>query len=104
MNFVEHLKRQKDWSKKTFGPGTRLEAVLDHISKEIDEIKAKPHDLEEWIDLILLVCDGAWRQGYAPKEIARVLAMKLEKNMQREWPDWRTAPADKAIEHVRTGD
>jgi hypothetical protein len=29
------------------------------------------------------------------------LVDKQDKNERRTWPDWRTAPADRAIEHNR---
>lgn len=71
------------------------------VRKELREIEQNPTDLEEWIDVMLLACDGAWRAGYEPKEMAAALAAKLAKNESRTWPDWRTADPDKAIEHIR---
>lgn len=103
-DLIEHLERQKDFSARTFGPGDRAQGVVDHIRKELNEIEASPSDLEEWIDVIILACDGAWRQGYSPREIAETLACKLAKNERRKWPDWRTMPTDKAIEHDRSAD
>ena len=76
--------------------------VIDHLKKEIEEIESEPDDLEEWIDVMTLAIDGAWRSGYEPHEIAKALGFKLQKNINRDWPDWRTQPADKAIEHVRS--
>jgi len=35
--------------------------------------------------------------------IAAALRAKLQKNKTRQWPDWRTAPQDEPIEHVREG-
>lgn len=101
MNFVEHVRQQREFSERTFGPGNRTKGVLDHIRKEIRELEAEPYDLEEWIDIIILAIDGAWRSGYTPEEIAGKLAAKQIKNESRKWPDWRTAPKDQAIEHVR---
>ena len=101
-DFIAHLDTQRAFSEQTFGPGARAAGVIDHIRKELREIEASPSDLEEWIDVIILACDGAWRQGYSSQTIARVLQEKLAKNMKRQWPDWRTAPEGKAIEHVRT--
>lgn len=101
MDFVKHLERQRTFSLNTFGPGTRLNGVLDHLRKELVEVEAKPNDLSEWIDLVLLACDGAWRQGYEPKQIADALDAKLTKNEKRVWPDWRTADPNKAIQHVK---
>lgn len=103
LNFdlIAHLERQRDWSERTFGPGVRTEGVCDHIRKELTEIAAKPHDLSEWIDVVLLALDGAWRAGYTPTEICEGLAAKQRKNEARKWPDWRTAEPGKAIEHDR---
>ena len=98
-NLVQHLTRQHTWSEKTFGPGARVQGVLDHIRKELGEIEENPGDLYEWIDIVILALDGAWRAGYSPDEIALALAMKQEANEARKWPDWRTADPDKAIEH-----
>lgn len=101
MDLVKHLHRQRDFSRKTFGPGNRAQGVVDHIRKELREIEADPSDLSEWIDVVLLALDGAWRQGYEPEEIAAALDAKQTKNEGRKWPDWRTAEPGKAIEHVR---
>lgn len=100
-DLVDHLYRQREFSKRTFGPGERTDGVLDHIRKELREIEAKPDDLTEWIDVVLLAFDGAWRAGFEPDQIAHALAAKQAKNMARQWPDWRTAEPGKAIEHVR---
>lgn len=99
---VQHLTRQSEFSQRTFGPGVRTAGVVDHIRKELREIEAKPHDLSEWIDVVILGFDGAWRAGYSPKEIVAALEAKQAKNEARQWPDWRTAAPDKAIEHVRS--
>ncbi|MCK1668656.1 dATP/dGTP pyrophosphohydrolase domain-containing protein [Bradyrhizobium sp. 153] len=102
-----HLHRQRDWSERTFGPYSRplrTEGVLDHIKKEVREIEAKPSDLEEWVDLIILGCEGALSQGHSPEAIARAWEAKQTKNEGRVWPDWRTTEPGKAIEHDRTQD
>lgn len=98
----EHLQRQREWSEKTFGPGDLAKGVLDHIRKELNEIESDPRDLSEWIDVAILAFDGAWRAGFTPRQIANALVAKQTKNEGRIWPDWKTAPKDKAIEHDRT--
>lgn len=100
-DLIEHLKRQIAWSEKTFGPGTRHKGVVDHIRKELVEIEEDPSDLMEWIDVIILGIDGAWRSGATAEEIADALFRKQKKNESRNWPDWRTAPEDQAICHIR---
>lgn len=103
-DLVTHLHRQRDFSARTFGPGARTRGVLDHIRKELAEIERAPDSLDEWIDIVLLAFDGAWRAGHEPAAIARALIDTQARNEARLWPDWREADPDKAIEHVRTGD
>jgi hypothetical protein len=103
-NFKAHLTRQRDWSAKTFGPGPRANGILDHIRKELHEIEAEPGDLKEWIDVVILALDGAWRSGATPQQIIDALVAKQEKNELRKWPDWRTASENEAIEHDRGDD
>lgn len=100
-DLVAHLYRQRAFSLKTFGPGRRTKGVLDHIRKECREVEQAPGDLKEWVDLILLSLDGAHRAGHSPEAICAALAAIQTRNENRDWPDWRTADPDKAIEHVR---
>lgn len=102
-DFAAHLRNQREWSERTFGPGARTAGVIDHIRKELREIEADPLDVAEWIDVVILALDGAWRAGYSPDQIIGAIRAKQSKNEARAWPDWRTADPDKAIEHVRSG-
>jgi len=99
-----HLAHQREWSERTFGPGQRTLGVLDHIGKELDEVRADPTDLSEWVDVIILAFDGAWRHGWEPQQIIDAIKAKQAKNEARTWPDWRTMSADQAIEHDRSGE
>lgn len=74
---------------------------IDHIRKELAELERDPFKLDEWIDVVILGFDGAWRSGHTPEEIARALLAKQEKNERRTWPDWTKTEPGKAIEHVR---
>lgn len=69
-DIVAHLTRQHEFSIKTFGPGPRTEGVMDHITKEVAEVRAAPKDVKEWIDLLILSCDGAMRRGFRPTDVA----------------------------------
>jgi hypothetical protein len=88
---------------RQFGPGDRLDGVLDHMAKEIEEARAKPDDASEWADLAILAFDGAQRQGITGQQFIDAYRAKFEKNRSRTWPDWRTAEPGKAIEHVKGG-
>jgi len=100
-DLVAHLERQRTFSERTFGPGPRTKGVIDHIRKELKELEEKPDDLYEWIDVVLLALDGAWRAGYTPKQIVIALEVKQTQNEVRVWPDWRTRSPDEAIEHTK---
>ena len=103
-DLIAHLLRQRDWSAKTFGPGPRTKGVVDHIRKELAEIEADPADIMEWVDVVILAFDGAWRAGWEPEAIVAAIEAKQAKNEARKWPDWRTASPDHAIEHDRSTD
>ncbi|TES82288.1 DUF550 domain-containing protein [Burkholderia cepacia] len=94
------LRRQRAFSARTFGPGRLTARVCDHIRKELTEVEAAPDDLREWIDVILLGLDGAWRTGATPEQITAALSAKMTTNEGRAWPDWRTCDPERAIEHI----
>lgn len=102
---VAHLARQAAWSSATFGPGSREKGVSDHIRKELIEVADATDPAEkraEWIDVVILALDGAWRSGLTPEQIVAGVKAKQAINEARPWPDWRTADPDKAIEHDRS--
>lgn len=116
-NFVAHLTRQAAFSRATFGPGARTAGVSDHIRKELEEIAAckfEDDKIHEWVDVAILALDGLTRSVSAAHthwtldDVARYAVAAVVKkqavNEMRKWPDWRTAAADKAIEHDRTGE
>jgi hypothetical protein len=93
------LARQIEWSTRTFGGSHRTLGILKHIEKEIAEVKEKPEDLTEWIDIIILAIDGYWRHGGTPETIMRDLMGKAEINYQRVYP--MPTSEDEPSEHVR---
>lgn len=103
MNFdiIAHLYRAREWSRKTFGPGMRVEQTLKHITKEQAEVRKDPYDVYEWLDIASLAIDGAMRAGHSPEAICTALFVKQGQNEEREWPDWRTMPIDEPVEHIR---
>ena len=99
-DLIRLLQAQRVWSEQTFGLGERTKGLLDHLRKELAEVEANPADVSEWIDVVILALDGAWRHGHSPEAIADAWVNKFLKNVGRKWPDWRTAPVDQAIEHI----
>src|SRR6185369_13100090 len=96
-----HLKRQAKFSLETYGPGLRTQGIIKHIKKELKEIEEEPTDIKEWIEVVILALDGAWRAGGEPQAIIDALIAKQSENESRTWPDWRTFSDGEAIEHIR---
>lgn len=117
MTMLEYVARHIAFSRGAFGPGERNEGITDHIQKELKEIEREDTPLgkmQEWTDCAILSLDGMWRcaeaafPGLSNEALAAIvcseLALKQEKNINRKWPDWRTAEPGKAIEHDRSYD
>jgi Protein of unknown function (DUF550) len=104
MDLKQYYERQIKWSCETFGPNLRTKGVIQHISKELKEVEANPHDLSEWADIIILAMDGFWRHGGKADDLLPTLIAKQKKNIARVWPDWRTMSEDSAIENDRSGE
>ncbi len=98
----QYLTAQWDWSKRTFGSGRRTRGILQHITKELLEIEAKPDDLSEWVDVAMIAMDGYCRHGGKPTNLMGDLLAKQRKNFSRNWPT--PTSEDIAVEHDRTGE
>jgi len=95
-----YIRDQRVWSKSIFGPGRRTKGICQHIRTEMQEIAADPKDWREWIDIVILALDGAWRHGGSPREIAIHLYEKQQINFARHWPPRRSQAEDEATEHI----
>lgn len=96
---LDYIEKQIGWSRKTFGPGKWTIGIIKHIKKELREIQREPDNLEEWIDVVILGLDGAWRAGYTPEQIVDMLKHKQAKNFLREWPP--PLSEDLPMEHIK---
>src|SRR6266850_7103710 len=99
MNLTAYVSAQRTWSRLTFGDGRRTIGTTKHIEKELAEIRAKPDDLEEWVDIMILAIDGYWRAGGKALDLARRLKEKQEVNFNRQWPP--VLPENETTEHLR---
>lgn len=96
---TDYLDCQRFWSEQTFGPGRRTIGITEHIKKELQEIRDKPEDLSEWVDVIILAMDGYWRHGGKSEDLIHDLIAKQKKNFGRTY---LKPPEDQPSEHVRT--
>lgn len=125
IDIIAHLTRQFVFSRATFGPGPRTEGVLQHIEKEIVEVRKELELFNsqdtgspgyggialEQVDLVILSLDGLLRsiskmypllQANDIADLAwRMVVAKQSKNEMRNWPDWRQSDQNKPIEHER---
>ena len=95
-----YLEQQREWSRRVFGPGKRTRGILQHIEKEIAEVRQDPEDVMEWVDIIILALDGAWRAGYTPEQVAEALSKKQAINFARTWPT--PVSEDVAVQHIHS--
>ncbi len=113
MDLQHHLLRQMAHSHATWGPGKRMEGILDHLTKEIEVVRKSNGNPSEWVDLVILALDGLTRQlafshegkrSLHPElviaDVCRRIVERQSTNEAREWPDWRSADPNKAIEHI----
>lgn len=56
-DMMQYLKRQREFSRRAFGPGQRTAGVIDHIRKELIEVEQAPRDLKEWIEMVTCTPD-----------------------------------------------
>jgi hypothetical protein len=98
-SFEDYLSRHWSWSRQAFGDGRQTNGILEHIGKELAEIRAKPDDLVEWVDVMILAFDGYLRHGGSVDSLMRDLEAKQAENLVRRWP----LPGDgqHAVEHLR---
>lgn len=112
MDLQQHLIRQMAFSHATFGPGERTQGVSDHIRKELVEVAEANGEASEWVDVVILALDGLTRriafvngERKDPEIVAQMacsmIRNKQTKNEARQWPNWRDADPNKAIEHSK---
>lgn len=100
-NFLDDLRDEHiPWSIKTFGPGDGHRRICKHIEKELDEIRARPTDVTEWMDVVILALDGAWRAGYEAEEVLLALLGKMKIIRGREYPT--PTDDDEPCEHIKS--
>jgi len=59
-----------------FGSPPRTRNIIDEITSNLEDIADHPLELNNWVDIIFLAFDGAWRAGYEPSTIIRGIKSK----------------------------
>lgn len=86
------------WSLQTFGGSGRVNGITKHIEKELAEIRLDPTDVTEWIDVVILALDGAWRAGHSAEQVIDALFSKLSVIRGRTYP---MPTDDEPSEHIK---
>jgi hypothetical protein len=55
----------------------RAKGFIDHSTKELREISGAPHDLSEWVDVVILAMDDFWRHGGKPEDLILALIRRM---------------------------
>lgn len=121
--YTRHMK----WSRATFGPveDRTIDGVIEHIRKELDEVKEAAEDLtenrkepvgslggayarqkitnnyaEEVCDILILGMELANVMDIRPQHLQATLDKKQTKNEARKWPEVSEQEPGKPIEHL----
>jgi hypothetical protein len=94
------MERHRAWIERTFPRNATTEGITRHIEKECAEVREKPEDLDEWIDILILGIHGYWRNGGTAEDLLPRLNRKLTRNESRRYV-MKDDP-NEPIEHDRT--
>jgi hypothetical protein len=94
------MERHRAWIERTFPRNATTEGITRHIEKECAEVRQKPDDLDEWIDILILGIHGYWRNGGTAEDLLPRLNRKLTRNESRRYV-MKDDP-NEPIEHDRT--
>lgn len=75
---------QAEFSERVFGKGGPL-GPLAHLQEEAREVFLSPHDLSEYADCYLLLCDALRRAGYTLADLINAAENKHGICKNSEW-------------------
>ena len=86
------------WSDNQFGFNRPPTGSINHLIKEVQELKEEQYCLEEYADCLMLILDAARMAGYNCDNLFKATQDKLKVNKNRKW-----GPLDKdgVSEHIR---
>lgn len=85
------IERKRVHSQYAYGD-IGYEDILSHVLREVEEVRVEPWNTEEWIDIVLLGLDGAWRSSrykndphdhHSGHYVTKVLISKFNELMDR---------------------
>lgn len=98
------LERQFGLAQAWFEPSAGALEVVLLLEANLRQLDDAPGLLTAWLGVASLAFEGGRRTGATAADLLGVLTAKFERNRRRTWPDWRTQPVDRPIEHVRAHD
>tara|TARA_R110000744_G_scaffold159562_1_gene275680 strand:+ start:219 stop:521 length:303 start_codon:yes stop_codon:yes gene_type:complete len=73
-----------EWAKNTF-PNSKTDNHLNHLLKEIEELRADPKDLLEYADCFIILLHVAKQNGVTVDLIQDAVKIKMDINKKRNW-------------------
>tara|TARA_Y100000593_G_scaffold83521_1_gene157477 strand:+ start:11465 stop:11959 length:495 start_codon:yes stop_codon:yes gene_type:complete len=110
----DHIRKELDEIEDVYSNPENHIDVQPVLSQHSAEAQVHRAAAAEWTDVAILGLDGLtraisaahpdWHFSLVAAKAVEMIVAKQGKNELRDWPDWRTMSADKAIEHDRTKD
>jgi hypothetical protein len=89
------------WADSVFGKDRRLDSILKHLKKEVEELIDEPFSVEEYADVGILWLNAASKAGYKVDDLYFAMIGKMMVNRSRKWGK----PGENGvIEHQREQD
>ena len=74
------------WIEDTFGEHpTTVDDVLNHLHEEVEEIRADPKDIMEYVDVYFLLAELMDRAGFTNEDLNVAAIMKLAQLKNRNY-------------------
>lgn len=91
------IEQQESFQTEKF-PNHKLEGILKHLKREVDEIEKEPKDIIEWADALILYIGAMRTAGIEIYDVIKAVEIKQDINKKREWHE---ADADGVYSHKK---
>lgn len=102
MNELKHVDALQDmvaeWQDVTLGDVETFDGILNHLKKEVDEIRGQPGDVSKFADAYILLNVAAKKAGHSMSSVLSASVTKHKINLKR---DWGPPNEDGFSEHIK---
>lgn len=97
-DFQELQDRIGTWSDAKFGAGREPIGNINHLLKEVGELRDNPYNPEHWADVLILVLNASRQAGYNVDDLIQATEAKFA--VIQTWK-WNEPDELGVIQHVR---